>query len=64
MKGFDNENEVRLTKLEKFVLRNPDMQFDVMASQLNRSYGTMERACDRALKKTHGMTPEQIQALL
>jgi hypothetical protein len=39
------------------------MSFDVMATQLNRSYGTMERACDRAIRKTKDMTAEKIKQL-
>ena len=39
--------DIKFTKLELFVRDHPDMPFDVMATQLNRTYGQCERACDR-----------------
>ena len=57
-----------LTKLEKFVLRHPDMDFNEMANQLNRTVGACDRACDRAHKKLKALgiydNHEAVAALL
>lgn len=46
---------MKLTKLEKFVNDNPNMSFADMATQLNRTISTMERAYDRLEKKRKGI---------
>ena len=43
--------ELKLTKLERFIADNPDMDFEVMAGQLNRTPGAIERASDRISTK-------------
>lgn len=45
------EKKLKLTKLERFVKANPDMPFDVMATQLNRTWTACEAASDRLLAK-------------
>jgi hypothetical protein len=55
-------NAPRLTKLERFVANNPDMPFEVMAGQLNRTPGAMERAYDRLEKKLKTYRAEVIAA--
>lgn len=40
-----------LTKLEVFIINHPDLTFEEMATQLNRTPAAIERAYDRAQKK-------------
>lgn len=42
---------MKLTKLELFIQQNPNMAFDTMATQLNRSYASIERTYERLAKK-------------
>lgn len=42
---------MKLTKLELFMTKNPNMSFDAMAGQLNRTVAEMERVYNRLRKK-------------
>jgi len=42
---------MRTTKLERFVWMNPEMSFENMAAQLNRTPAAMEKAFDRLERK-------------
>ena len=43
--------EVKLTKLERFMHNNPDMEFAQMSRQLNRTLTAIENTYDRLQKK-------------
>lgn len=63
-RGAEAQQEIKLTKLEKIALQHREKTFDEVAKIAGESYGTMERASDRAIKKTEGMTDEQIDQLV
>lgn len=44
--------KTKLTKLESFVWNNPHVDFGHLASQTNRTVSAIERAYDRAKRKS------------
>lgn len=61
---FQAGPQLRLTKLEKLVARNFNTKIEDIAHENGLSYSTVDRACDRLLLKTAGMSRDQINALL
>jgi hypothetical protein len=55
---------LHLTRLERYVLAHPTSQLEDIARDLGERFGTVERACDRALAKTKAMTWAEIRKLL